>query len=145
MNWGNRLLLVFVAFGSMMSYLVYRCFQVPVNLVSADYYKQELKYQEIIDQRKNADALSSAVQVRADSNGNWVLQFPEEMKSETVSGTALLYCAADASRDRVFELHPGTNATQELALAQVPPGQYQLKISWKTGKENYYAEKNLTK
>jgi len=145
MNWGNKLLLVFVAFGSMMGYLVYRCFQVPVNLVSADYYKQELKYQEIIDQRENAALLSSPVELTEGNNGNWILRFPEEMKSENVNGTALLYCASDASRDQIFQLHPGTDAVQELALAQLPPGQYQLKISWNTGKANFYAEKNLSK
>ncbi len=36
-----------------MSYMIYRCMNVPVNLVSKAYYKDEIAYQEVIDAKKN--------------------------------------------------------------------------------------------
>jgi hypothetical protein len=64
MNWGNKLLLVFVVFASGISFLVYRCMKTPVDLVSSDYYKDELVYQQVIDAAKRANALSGGVVLR---------------------------------------------------------------------------------
>ena len=49
MNWGHKLMIVFIAFAAMMSYLAYRAFKTEFELVDKDYYKNELKYQEVID------------------------------------------------------------------------------------------------
>ncbi|OYZ47929.1 MAG: hypothetical protein B7Y19_07425, partial [Sphingobacteriales bacterium 24-40-4] len=59
MNWGNKLVVVFVAFALFMGYMVYRALSTKYDLVSKDYYKDELRYQERIDGVKNAVALDS--------------------------------------------------------------------------------------
>ena len=69
MNWGNKILVVFVAFGSMISYMVYRCVKTPVNLVSEQYYKDELAYQNVIDGTKRANALSGKLELAQEDNG----------------------------------------------------------------------------
>jgi hypothetical protein len=59
MNWGNKLVVVFIAFALFMGYMVYRALSTKYDLVSKDYYKDELRYQERIDGVKNAVALDS--------------------------------------------------------------------------------------
>ena len=49
MNWGNKLLITFLVFGAGISFLVYRSMHTNFELVEKDYYKSELRYQEIID------------------------------------------------------------------------------------------------
>jgi hypothetical protein len=140
MNWGNRLLLVFVAFAGLISYMVYRCVLMPVNLVTSEYYKDELSYQDVIDATKNANALStntSIVQVAS----NVAIQLPDEMKQHPVKGTILFYCPSDISNDRHIELSVDTQAKQLIDIRKFAKGNYMVKIEWSENNKHYYAEK----
>lgn len=110
MNWGNKLLLVFVVFGGGISYMVFRCMQTPVDLVSEHYYKDELAYQRVIDGTRQANALSGKVALSLTSKGFLVL-LPPEMRERAVRGSIQFYCPADASRDRNFPLVAETGGT----------------------------------
>ena len=46
MNWGNRIILVFVCFIAFILSMVTRAFQQDFDLVAEDYYAQELNYQK---------------------------------------------------------------------------------------------------
>ena len=143
MNWGNKLLLVFAAFGSMMSFMVYRCMKEPVNLVSKEYYRDEIAYQEVIDSREKTNALSSRVKL-LENNTSIAIILPAEMKEKKVTGNILLYCPADARYDREFVLHTDSAASQSVSKKSLAPGRYLVKISWKADSTNYYSEKPLT-
>ena len=57
LNWGQKMMLVFLVFVGGMSYLVYRCVKTNYDLVSTDYYKEELSYQQVIDGESRANQL----------------------------------------------------------------------------------------
>lgn len=143
MNWGNKLILVFIGFGTMMSFMVYRCMKVPVNLVSKEYYRDEIAYQEVIDSRAKTNALSSKVKL-SESEETIGLTLPAEMKHRKVEGNIVLYCPADARYDRQFVLQTDSGASQSLSKATLVPGSYVVKISWKADSTNYYSEEPLT-
>ena len=139
MNWGNRLILVFIVFGGMISYMVYRCMNTPVNLVSDQYYKDELAYQQVIDGAKKANALLGKVQLALVPAGIRI-DLPQEMRGKTVEGTIFFYCPSDAASDRHFSLGTDTTGEQEIAKGKVPSGHYTVKVSWATGGVNYFIE-----
>jgi hypothetical protein len=139
MHWGNKLLLVFAVFGTMISYMVYRCTQMPVDLVTAAYYQDELAYQDIIDGTGKANALSSKPALLQEGRTIF-LQLPGEMKDHPVTGTILFYCPADGSKDRRLQLIMGSGARQQIGPGSLTPGHYTVKISWKCGGVHYYAE-----
>ncbi|WP_167290522.1 FixH family protein [Paraflavitalea devenefica] len=143
MNWGNKLILVFIGFGAMMSFMVYRCMKVPVNLVSKEYYRDEIAYQEEIDSRAKTNALSGKV-ILLESKEAIGLTLPAEMKYRKVEGNIVLYCPADARYDRQFVLQTDSAASQLLSKETLAPGSYVVKISWKTDGANYYSEEPLT-
>lgn len=143
MNWGNKLLLVFVGFGSLMSFMVYRCMQSPVNLVAKEYYRDELAYQQVIDGKALAQQLSSDVQVQQ-STDSIRIQLPAEMKDRAIKGQVLFYCAADSRKDRHFDLQPDDAALQRLPNKLVLPGQYLVKVDWLVGDARYYSETPFT-
>lgn len=66
MNWGNKLLVTFIVFGAGMGVLVYKSMNTTYELVEKDYYKKELRYQEVIDGSNRANALSAAASLAAD-------------------------------------------------------------------------------
>lgn len=143
MNWGNKLLITFLVFGAGISFLVYRSMHTNFELVEKDYYKSELRYQEIIDGTNHANALGSAVQFEQDNNG-LLLQLPVEMKDQMVSGTVLFYCDYDASNDRKFSLHVNAGGLQSFDRGKIVPGKYMVKINWNANGTNYYTEKMIT-
>jgi hypothetical protein len=143
MNWGNRLLLVFIVFALGMGYLVYRSMHTNFDLVETDYYATELRYQQEIDGTKRAQALSQPVSLSQETTGILV-SFPEEMKNKKLEGTIWFYCSYDRKIDRTFKLEVDSNGTQLIPLTDLPLGNYSVKINWKDQQTSYYSEKQLS-
>ena len=133
-------MLVFISFGMLMSYLAYRSFQFKVDLVNKDYYKDELRYQEIIDGTEMANALSGKVMIRENADQSIQVQLPAEMNNRPVTGSIWFYCANDASRDRHVDLAPGKDASQLIRAGLLSPGKYLVKIRWQCDQKEYYTE-----
>ena len=132
---------VYIAFVAGMGFLVFKASNQEFDLVTKDYYDQELKYQQVIDQAANSSRLSAPVTIES-KNGELRINFPEEMKNKKKVVDFYLYYSADAKKDfrKIFEL----NANE---LAQALPigmkGMYELKLSWEAEGVKYYFEKKL--
>lgn len=135
--------MTFIVFGAGMFYLVYRSMNSNFELVEKDYYKSELRYQEVIDGSNRANALTTAVNLQQTDN-NIVLQMPEELKSKVISGDVLFYCSYDSKKDRKFQLKISSDGTQLFPQGSITTGNYVVKINWISDKQNYYTEKRLT-
>ena len=142
MSWGNKLVIVFLAFGALMFYMVSRCIQTPVNLVSKEYYKDELAYQEVIDGQINANLLSSKVQVTQDDDFI-TLQLPAEQR-QAITDKLWFYCPSASARDKKIQLQTDENGQQKIPRELFLAGNYTVKISWDNGKENFYTEQFLS-
>ena len=59
MNWGYKILLVYAVFIAGILFLVYKASSQKMDLVTPDYYEQELKYQSQINATERANALSA--------------------------------------------------------------------------------------
>ncbi len=93
MHWGNKLLLVFGGFGCLMTYMVYRCMQTPVNLVAQEYYRDELAYQAVIDSKKEVAQLNSQVKLQQEQD-SISIRLPREMKDQCGKGAGtFLLCS----------------------------------------------------
>src|SRR5215831_587787 len=143
LNWGHKLIIVFILFGSMMLYLVYRCVKTNYDLVSKDYYKDELVYQQVIDGAKKANLLSSKVSI--DQSDKLIrIHFPKEMESQRVTGEIWFYCESDAARDRKIPLNINANGIQQVSNQAIVPGNYIARFSWDCNGQHYYSEETVT-
>lgn len=142
MSWGNKIVIVFMVFAGLMAILVYKAVNTKYELVSADYYKDELRYQDKIDGVNNANKISHII-VNQDET-QLVLELPKEMKGIKTEGEIWLYCSSDATKDRKIALQVDEDGRQLIAKNKLAKGNYQLKLTYKSGGSNYYSEKNLT-
>jgi nitrogen fixation protein FixH len=142
MNWGYKLFFTFVVFAGLMSFLVYKALHTDFQLVEKEYYKSELRYQEVIDGTNRVNALSSPVIVSQDEK-NIHLQMPAEMKNKNVKGSIWFYCAYDAARDVKLDLKPGDDGIQLVSRSLITQGNYLVKIQWKLGEKNYYNQQEI--
>lgn len=143
MNWGNKLLVTFIVFGVGMFYLVYRAVNTNYELVDKDYYKQELRYQQVIDGANRANLLNTSVKIEQTADGI-SLELPKEMKDKEITGNILFYCAYDQKKDKQLSLQPNSDGIQLFNLSEFSPGNYTVKINWSSEGENYFSEKSLT-
>ena len=143
LNWGHKLVIVFILFGTLIGYLVYRSVTTNFDLVSKEYYKDELAYQQVIDGTKRAGELSSAVAV-VQENDSLIIRFPEEMKSGSINGQAWFYYAPDMRRDRKLQLETDGETEVKFNRSIFIPGNYTVKISWENNGEQYYSEQKVT-
>lgn len=142
MNWGNKLIVVFLCFGVSIGFLVYRCMQVQVNLVSNEYYKDELAYQQVINGKIMAGRLSSEVTLIADSE-QLVIQLPSEMMSKSIKGDIWFYCPSQLGNDKKTALLIDQSGRQVLPAKFLSRGRYQVKINWESDNISYYTEQPL--
>lgn len=141
-NWGLSIFVLYASFVGFMGFLVYKTFEPKVDLVSTDYYAQELAFQGRIDATKAANAFSVPVTCKAE-NGELTIHFPVEMQ-KTFAGTLHFYCPWDAANDKTV---PFTNAAQsevKVKIPTLPKGEYNIKIEWKADNQHFYVEEILS-
>jgi len=140
MNWGYKILFVYVAFVSIIMFLVFKASFQKDDLVTNDYYAQELKYQQRIDETERTNALSAALRYEI-IDGKLVINFPKDFSGKEITGTVVLYCPSDEQKDikQNFTLQDNALAVTIPALYK---GSFELHISWSsTGKQYYYEKK----
>lgn len=142
MSWGNKLMIVFFAFGTMMGYLVYRCVGTPVELVSKDYYKDELEYQAVINGKARAGELKGTFQVWYQDDQIF-LCLPSEMKGQTVSGSIWFYCASNSQKDKKIRLKTDVSGCQQIPSNLLKEGTYEVKLRWAINGNEYFSEQQL--
>jgi nitrogen fixation protein FixH len=140
-NWGYKIAAVYLIFVAGILYLVVQSSRQEVDLVTPDYYAQELRYQEKIDQRKRAAGLSEPVRYSLEP-GAIRIRFPKEFAGKDITGDVLLYYPADSRKDvNAAILAEGNVMT--LAIPEKRSGMHVLQVSWTSGGQSYYFEENL--
>jgi len=141
LSWGYKILFVNITFVAGMGFLVFKASSQKFDLVTKDYYDEELKYQDIIDQSANTAKLSAPL-VAERSAGGLKINFPAEMKNKQKSIDFYLYYPADAKKDfrKLIDLSEN-EFTQPLPEAM--RGNYELKLTWEIDGVKYYFEKKL--
>lgn len=142
LNWGYKIAGFYLLFVVGIVYLVVRSSMQQIDLVTSDYYGEEIRYQERINETQNAHALSAPVQVSY-AQGVLTLDFPAELKGKEIIGTAQIYCPADQKKDLLRNISTENNLVK-ITIPEQNAGFHQLKLKWKADGVNYYFEKNLT-
>jgi hypothetical protein len=141
MNWGYKIALVYILFVVGICFMVFKTTQVKTDLVTADYYGAELKYQEKLDQSTHAAALSEPLRIEAKER-KVIITFPKDLKGQTKEGSVLLYCPSNESKD--LSLHINTDADQfVVSLVSANKGWYEVQITYKVAGVDYYFEQKI--
>jgi hypothetical protein len=140
-NWGHKITFVYLAFVGGIAFLVIKASGEKFDLVTKDYYGEELKYQQVIDESANTARLSAPITV-SKSNGSLTIHFPEEMNGKKKQIDFYLYYPADASKD----FRKTLNSDQSDITQSLPKGiagNYELKLTWSTDSLKYYYEQKI--
>ena len=124
-----------------MAILVVGSMRQDFDLVSKDYYAQELAYQNTIDASKNQAALSAPVIIKAGA-ADVVVRFPAEFKEKIVKADLHFYSPVKAELDKNFTLTT-ENGYLNISRAALHNTNYKLRLSWESEGNKYFQETGL--
>lgn len=141
MNWGYKIVMIYVLFVAGIIFMVFKSATQTVDLVTSDYYEQELVYQDKIDQAGRAAKLSSDLLYTINA-GNIDIVFPEEMHGKNVQADVMLYCPSDKRKDlaRSFNTNDGQ---LQFGFPKSYNGQFEVKVNWKVDGITYYSSNKM--
>lgn len=141
LTWGHKIAGVYLFFVAGILFLVFKATNEDFDLVTKDYYGEELKYQQVIDQAANASKLSAPVAIEK-GKGELKVIFPAEMKDKRKTVDFYLYYPADAKKDfrKTLDINDNIFTT---ALPDGMKGLYEVKLLWQADNVKYYYEQKI--
>lgn len=138
-NWGTRILLLYVGFITLIGVLVWKSTHTKVNLVTEDYYAQELIFQKKLDAERATNLLVQKPVINATQDELTVL-FPGPFSEKQIDANLHLYYAPDAALDLQFEHLHARNGRLNISRKDIPALKYIAKLSWTCEGTAYYQE-----
>lgn len=137
-TWGHG---VVVALGAFMLFILSLVFIFGrgwqnAEMVARDYYEEELRYQDVIDAKNNADLLKEKPNYTQNSQGI-TLEFPESITVDQNKVKFHLFRTEDAKLDVEKELPLQIGRKIHIPERILFQGSYTLKINWESNKVPY--------
>lgn len=136
-TWGHGIV---VALGLFISFILYLIFIFPIGkqnseLVTENYYEDELSYQKVIDAKNNAATLTSKPQYAQLPYGIRIA-FPKDINNENAKIEYYLYRTNDKTQDKTGSVQLDADNSFLIPKNFMIPGSYTLKVLWaKDGKD----------
>lgn len=140
MNFGKWIVVSFVLFALFIGTLVTVCVRQDVSLVAPDYYKQELAYQQQIDQAQNAANLKTKPTIAVSNNQ---LQVSFVNFNQVEKGELKLFRPSDAAQDKAYELKPTADSIQSFDISTQQRGMYKASLRWTMAGKEYFIEQTI--
>jgi len=141
MNWGVKVTIAFVLFAGFILYMVVRSFQLDIDLVSDNYYSDEINFQDRIDQKANLRALGEKVNVSKIGTDQVRFEFPKD--HGLANGEIHFYHVSRKLFDRRFPIQLDSISRQDLNTEALVAGRYKVKMSWTTRGKDYFQESEI--
>lgn len=136
MNWGYKIAIFYTAFALFMIALVVKSFQQEHDLVTDNYYEEELKFQQQIDKQNLVADEGKQVAWKQEGN-SLLLDFPA---GSAISGEIKLFRPSDASKDFSVDIQPDAEGKQQVDISKAAAGKYLLQIDWNEDGKAYFQE-----
>ncbi|MCP2045788.1 FixH family protein [Pontibacter sp. HSC-36F09] len=137
---------ILIGLASFMAYIIYFVVQAmnqDVDLVSKDYYAQEIAYQDQIDRVRRTQALGDVMLQYNEEAGNILLQVPATYQDKNLSGTITLFRPSDDKLDKQLPLQLGRDKSQLIDVGDLEKGLWKVRVNFSDGAEAYYSEKTV--
>jgi hypothetical protein len=111
------------------------------ELVSADYYEQEVAYQQQINRlRRSADSGVVIGFVPFGQGGVIRIAWPLASRPGEAQGRVRLYRPSEAALDREVPVLVGADGVQSIDAGALKPGLWKVRVHWGPEDSGYYAE-----
>lgn len=143
LHWGHGLA---IALGCFILFILFLIFIFPIgkqnaDMISNNYYEEELEYQKIIDAKDNAAKLEQLPAYKATSEG-MLNTFPESIKTDENKVNFILFRTDDSNLDVKKEIVLQHNLFL-IPKKVISKGSYTLKLKWTQNKKPYQIDYDI--
>lgn len=137
-NWGTGIVLAFIGFISFIMYFVISMStnkSIESDLVTEDYYSQELEFENDLNKQKNAQHLKQDVTWKRAQEG-LIITFPNDMEPSKITGNVFLYRPSNKQLD--FESSISLSENHLLIPdKRLLDGRWNIKVDWQYDGNSY--------
>lgn len=145
LNWGTSIVIAIISFIGFILFFVVRMStddKANHDLVTQDYYRAELSYQDEIDAETNAK--DDKVQLLVEKKANGLLvTFPEKVAAEKIKGKVFLYRPSNKHLDFDFPISL-SNSHLLIPDKRLVDGRWNITVSWEYQDEIYLHKESIT-
>lgn len=143
-SWGLKIAILYSVFAVGIITMVIISMNNNTDLVSENYYEQEIKYQDQIDKLENSVELDRKITV--DQEKDFIIVKISEFSPENIySGVINFYRSSDAKKDFKIPFSPDNNGIQKIESAFLEKGQWKLNLNLKNNGKDYFVSKDIYK
>ncbi len=135
-NWGSYIVVAYTIFIILIMSAVITALNQKVDLVTEDYYAQEINYQAKYDKMENAGTLKEPI-TATQQGGNVVITFPKEVKAP-YSGKVLFYRPSNSADDVTVAVNTNADGQMIVPIGILKKGNYSVLIDWVGGSTKYF-------
>ena len=138
-NWGTGIVIAFIVFIGFIMFLVISMMTDDAfnyDLVTEEYYKEELAFQEEIDAETNASLLAENIVINRVDEGLLVI-FPKNFEFDKIEGTIFVYRPSNKSLDFNISLNKLSSNKILIPENRLVEGRWNISVSWKYDTVNY--------
>ena len=142
--WPFAIILTFIIFLAGTIGLVVMACTRKVDLVSSNYYEQELQFQGQIDRVNRTQHLATQASVAYDAaNKRITISLPMAQTRHPVNGSIQLYRPSAAGMDQQLDLKVNANGIQSVDAAGLRPGLWKVRVSWTVNHQDYFIDQQI--
>jgi hypothetical protein len=139
--WPHAIIAWFVIFAAALGAWVTVAVRQKMDLVRADYYEEEVRYQGQVDRLNRTAALRSEVAIHHDATKREVtLQLPAAHVSPRPSGSIHFYRPSDAALDFRVPLAVEATGLQRIGTDALRGGLWKVRVQWSAAGHDYFHE-----
>jgi hypothetical protein len=113
------------------------------DLVTADYYEKEIRYQQHLDTLNRSQAVAMQAVVTYEPATNQIVITLPAATATGVTGKIKLYRPSDARLDRESPLALDAAGTQRLDATKLQPGLWKVRVQWTAAGQEYFVDQSV--
>ncbi|WP_439880109.1 FixH family protein [Pontibacter sp. MBLB2868] len=141
--WPYAIIVAMVMFMSYIAMFVYKAMNQDVDLVSKDYYEQEIKYQDHINMVGRTKAAGDVAIAFHPEKQDIIIQLPDHFKGQSITGKINLFRPSDEELDQELPLQLGRDLSQLIETKELQQGRWKVRITFTVEQETYFAEQTI--
>lgn len=141
-HWGHGVIIYFSAFVIFMVVMVVMASKQDFDLVTDDYYAQEIAYQKDIDARHNNAALAQPATISLDEKAKILaVHIPIEVAPQ--EGEIYLFRPSGTALDKKYRLEVDAEGGQFIDVSGITKGAYDVHMTWASGGVQYKVNQRI--
>lgn len=120
------------------------CSRHPADLISPNYYEEEVRYQGQIDRMRHTQERGSLASVAYNPAQRHIeISLPSDQSRLKPSGQIQLYRPSAVNLDRQLKLELNSGGIQAIDAAALLPGLWKVRVSWTVGEHDYFLDQKI--